>query len=954
MAPHLNLLFIEDGADNSATVLRDLPAAGYEIHTVTVQSAAGLRNVLETDGWDLIIADHPGSRLNLLEALEIRKQSGQNVPFIVVSGAMSEEMAVEAIRVGATDIVMKDHLSRLIPTIERVLRDSAGEKEHRQMERVQAALIELSQETLDAKSLEDLYQTIHRIISGLMPAQNFYISIYDEQTEMISFPYYIDEYDTSFPPEKLGRGLTAYVMRSGKPLLASPEVFNDLVARGEVVEEGAPSIDWLGVPLKHNSRPVGVLAVQSYTEGVRFTLDDQKILEFVSTQIAMAIHRKRGEEALKAESRFRKAIEDSILAGVVVTDLEGRQSYVNPAFCRMVGWDEKELLGALPPFVYWPEEEIENIQEAMAVATGEDGIPGDFELRYKRKNGERFDAYLLLSPLTGEDGKVTGWLSSVNDITARKSNEEAVRRQKNRAESLARTAARLNARLDLQSVLNTVCQETTRAFSNSGAALFLYDSDEDSFILAAREGLPAGSQDKLASISRSMIEPLFNSRDGAIRVRTFAEIPGMKDTDFVRESGLSSGMVSMMESAKKMIGMLGVFAIDGKVAYQDDELSLLEGLSDLAIQAILNARMFSEIERRLDQLHALHAVDLAISASMDLRITLNIMLDHVTRLLNVDAADVLLFNSGAQELEYCVGRGFRTSYPARSRQRLRNGYAGKVVVERNQVQVANLLNTNGDAEFRQLAERESLNAYLGVPLIAKGQVKGVLEIMSRTSLRPTADWLEMVEAMAGQAAIAIDNATLFDQLQRTNEELISAYDSTLEGWTRAMELRDGILTGHTQRVIDLTMQLARRVGMREDEMVDLRRGALLHDIGNIGIPDRILKKNTKLNDEEWEIVQQHPVFAYQMMAPIAYLRPAIDIPYCHHEKWDGSGYPRGLAGEQIPLAARIFSIVDVWDALLSDRPYRRAWSPKEAVEYIAAQAGISFEPQIVRSFLGLI
>jgi HD-GYP domain-containing protein (c-di-GMP phosphodiesterase class II) len=226
--------------------------------------------------------------------------------------------------------------------------------------------------------------------------------------------------------------------------------------------------------------------------------------------------------------------------------------------------------------------------------------------------------------------------------------------------------------------------------------------------------------------------------------------------------------------------------------------------------------------------------------------------------------------------------------------------------------------------------------------------------MSRTSIQISADWQELLDSLAGQAAIAIDNATLFDQLQKTNEELISAYDTTLDGWIRALDLRDRASAGHTQRVIDLTLQLALKMGLREEELVNLRRGALLHDVGNIGIPDRILQKPGNLDEDEWNLVRQHPMFAYEMISPITYLRAAIDIPYCHHEKWDGSGYPRGLAGEYIPLAARIFSVVDVWDALISDRPYRPAWSWQEALEYIESQAGTGFDPAVVRIFMTIV
>jgi putative two-component system response regulator len=191
-------------------------------------------------------------------------------------------------------------------------------------------------------------------------------------------------------------------------------------------------------------------------------------------------------------------------------------------------------------------------------------------------------------------------------------------------------------------------------------------------------------------------------------------------------------------------------------------------------------------------------------------------------------------------------------------------------------------------------------------------------------------------------------------LEDAHKQLLFAYDETIEGWSRAMDLRDKETEGHSQRVTDLTTQLASAFGMSKEEIIHVRRGALLHDMGKLGIPDAILLKPGKLTDEEWEFMRRHPQLAFEMLNPIEYLRPAMDIPYCHHEKWDGTGYPRGLKGDQIPLAARLFAVVDVWDALTSDRPYRPAWSQEKVLEYLREQSGKHFDPQVLTAFLEMI
>jgi putative nucleotidyltransferase with HDIG domain len=250
-----------------------------------------------------------------------------------------------------------------------------------------------------------------------------------------------------------------------------------------------------------------------------------------------------------------------------------------------------------------------------------------------------------------------------------------------------------------------------------------------------------------------------------------------------------------------------------------------------------------------------------------------------------------------------------------------------------------------------LLRDEDFISHYAVPLLTKGEVKGVLELFHRSRLHVDREWRNFLEALGGQTAIAVENSVLFQDLQRSHFELAIAYDATIEGWSRALDLRDRETEGHTQRVTDLTLKLARKMGLSEERMTLIKRGALLHDIGKMGIPDTILHKPEELSEAEQAIMRTHPQLAHDMLEPIAYLRDALNIPYCHHEKWDGTGYPRGLAGTQIPLEARLFAIVDVWDAITTDRPYRKSWPRQKALEYIREQGGKYFDPQLVELFL---
>lgn len=362
----------------------------------------------------------------------------------------------------------------------------------------------------------------------------------------------------------------------------------------------------------------------------------------------------------------------------------------------------------------------------------------------------------------------------------------------------------------------------------------------------------------------------------------------------------------------------------------------------------------NEIQRRASNLQALHAIDVAISTSLDLRVTLDILLSQLISQLGVDAADVLLLDSDAKTLDYAAQQGFRTTALRHTHLKLGDGYAGQAALERSVVHIPDIRTTKPGFYRSPLIENEKFIAYYGVPLIVKDQIVGVLEIFHRTPHASDTEWMDLLDALATQAAIAIENANLFEELQHANTELTLAYDKTLEGWALALELRDEETEGHTRRVTDLTVRLAQEFGISKKEIVQIRRGALLHDIGKMGIPDRILHKPGKLTDEEWVIMRQHTTYAYEMLSKIPFLKPALEIPYCHHEKWDGTGYPRGLQGEEIPLAARIFAIVDVWDALRSDRPYRKAWPDEKVLGYLREQVGSHFEPKVYDVFMKVI
>jgi HD-GYP domain-containing protein (c-di-GMP phosphodiesterase class II) len=361
-----------------------------------------------------------------------------------------------------------------------------------------------------------------------------------------------------------------------------------------------------------------------------------------------------------------------------------------------------------------------------------------------------------------------------------------------------------------------------------------------------------------------------------------------------------------------------------------------------------------QIQSQLRRLSALHAVDAAITSSFDLNVTLSVILRQMINQLGIDAVDILIFNPITHMLEFAAGQGFQTKRPQPASLMIGQGYAGKAALERRTISVADFNNQPAELLFSAHIAQEKFANYCAVPLITKGQVRGVLEIYQRTLTTPDDEWLDFLATIAGQAAVAIDSSSLFRDLQRTNAELSQAYDAAIESWAQVLEMTNRESGAHAYRVVDLTIQLARFMGVSEENLIHYRRGALLHDVGKLGISENILNKAGPLTETERQILENHSNLAYQLLSPASYLAPALDIPHYHHERWDGSGYPDGLRAEQIPFPARLFAVVDVYDALTSIRPYRTDWTKKAALKYIQDNAGKLFDPNVVAAFIQMM
>ena len=355
----------------------------------------------------------------------------------------------------------------------------------------------------------------------------------------------------------------------------------------------------------------------------------------------------------------------------------------------------------------------------------------------------------------------------------------------------------------------------------------------------------------------------------------------------------------------------------------------------------------ADVHRMLQKMERLMEINITLNSTLELAQVLDLIIAKAVEMLECEAGSILLCNKEQNCLIFSASTSADSQTLARIQIPLTDSLAGTIFSKNTPLVVNNV-----DTDIRHNASVAAqinfqTHSLLGVPMRIQERVIGVLEALNKKEGEFTEEDVKILTAIASQAAVAIENAQLVEALQES-------YESTLEGWAAALDLRDKETEGHSQRVTLLALELAREIGMSKEELSYLRQGALLHDIGKMGVPDRILHKKGPLTEQEQAIMRQHPVNAYQMLYPITHLRPALDIPFCHHEKWDGSGYPSGLKGEEIPLAARVFTIVDVWDALRSDRPYRKAWSIKKTITYMENQAGKSFDPKLVKRFVEVI
>jgi PAS domain S-box-containing protein len=1168
------------------------------------------------------------------------------------------------------------------PVVQGVLVRYRNLTRRKQDEVQQDALYRIAQAALTARSLDDLFLSVHLIIAEMMPAENFFIALYDPETNQVTYPYFVDEKDEpqEGPSPLAEKSLTGYVIRTGRSLLCDLSTFDRMEAEGVIELIGSQSLIWLGVPLFVEGRAVGAMVVQDYSDPGVYGLREQRVLEFVSSQVGAAVQRKQAETILRqSEERLRSLFENATV-GIYRTKLDGGVLFANPAMMKMLGYKSFAELAKINVITTYqnPSDrarflallrekgEVRGVETAWKRAdgtelfiresarlvrderTGEaycEGIVEDvselrrFEIAVQenvialetlagidreillekdpqalmqlvcRRSAELLGApkaciasvrntgagilalygfqdearvldefsssrslrlfsrhtsfvasdlldshFSMLMPETRKKENIRAVLAEsfdvagefravlmVYDVRPRNWSEDDIRllkflsgqialsyektkllsaaeyRAKN-FETLYSLSQEIASRQEIHTLLGLIVRSALRLLDAQSSFIYLYDERrnileltlaygvnmEPGFTIEMGKGLAgrvaqdrkprrlknysawryrvraldqvpfsavmsvpmvyaghligvldvseigecqrefSGEEMRLLSLFASQAaSAVYNARlftqiqkrneeldrlyralglliagvsstrmdlcqkiaeivssefelanctlwlvdkrssllercgtalssaempnyalltlngpgliPKAIREATFINCGDVRqESDYVEGwRQARSEMVVPLAVETGVIGAIDLQSAESNAFREEDE-RLMQLFAFRAASMLEHVQLVQQTQGRVQRLETLHAIEEAVASSVDLRITLDTLLEQVISRLAVDAAGVLLFDPHLQTLRYAAGRGSRHFDLDEKSQRLGEGIAGRAALEQEIVYTTNLTQLDPALPFPNWAVHEGFSSLYAIPLISKGQIKGVLELFYKRLVYPDAEWLEFLETLARQTAIAIDGIALFEQFQNTLLEQKVALDSGIEVWSQVLETRGFEPDGHCRRVSELTLLLSQQLALDEIGFGNIYRGALLHDIGKLLLPDSLIYKAGPLDEKEWALVRQHPGFGREFLKRIFPYDPPLGIPYYHHENWDGSGYPLGLKGEQIPVEARLFRIVDTWDLMLVDVPYRKRHSRDDAIAFIHVQAGKLFDPRIAMVFLDIM
>jgi PAS domain S-box-containing protein len=643
--------------------------------------------------------------------------------------------------------------------------------------------------------------------------------------------------------------------------------------------------------------------------------------------------RKRVEESLREQIKIVRSILNAYPDRAALIDISGRVLAANQALIEAASeYDQAVVNDAiedlLPPAL---RGEVLLLMEKVAL----EGKP-----YYADSQSAEQYYHLTVYPLSMEYGKVKRLVLFIRNITESRQREREL-------EAIASITSALRAALTRAEVYPIILDQVETLLNADGIGLIVRDRNTREVSVEQARGAWTSLLNKRYSSDQATRGPIMIMEEPYLNNNIEKDQHLFQTKPFF---GLQATACVPLVIDSEIIGSLWI-GCKNKITKED--VRILSALAHITASAIHRAVLYENTRLYAEQVYNAAEVGRTLTETMQLDEMYD-RLAHALLKMLPNLCTVMISRYNLKKNTFTYEYALHDEKPVDKDeipylQRYQPGDSAlKEIVRTRTPLVINDLKSRGSTRMITL----ELNARSGLfaPLVSKGEILGILQVHSYLKHRFTPSDVEMFALIGNTAAIAFQNANLFEDLQKSHDELAEAYEATLDGWAQALDLRDSGTHGHTRRVVELTVRLGRFMGFHGDDLVQLRRGALLHDIGKMGVPDHILRKTGPLTNEEWTEMRNHTSNAYQWLSPIPFLKAALDIPYCHHEKWDGSGYPRGLVGERIPLAARIFAVIDVWDALLSDRPYRPAWPVEKVNEYLREQRGVHFDPRVVDAF----
>ena len=661
------------------------------------------------------------------------------------------------------------------------------------------------------------------------------------------------------------------------------------------------------VTLEYRIAAKGGRVVWVYDEAVMLRDESGKPLYSQGIMIDIT-ERKLAEVALRESERRYRALFEQSHDAMFILDLQGNHLVANQRAAEMLGYTSEEMIGLSFQATSAEPEQSAGVMKRLL---GGEQIPL-YERIFRKKNGELIPVEINAELIRDMYGNPLHIQSAVRDISERKRAEQALRGSEEKLRLFVEHVPVVLAMLD----------HDMRYIAVSRRLITDYKLEETD----------------LTGKSHYEVFPDIPERWKEIHQRGLAgEVIRSEEDEFIRMDGSVQWLrweVLPWYTTDDEIGGIVIFT---------------EEISE-------RKRADMELRRYAQNTAAMYELSQRMLTSSNLELIYASAHQAVEKMMPCDAFIVALLDEKKQEIEDAYLWDLDRRWPS-ERHPVSQAQLTTYIISEAKPLLVNRWNESHDRVTGTVSfgyTELDTQSVLAVPLFhTSGECFGMISAQAYPPDAYTGEHLQLLATVASQISETIENVRLVSDLQKSNMELSLAYDATIEGWSHAMDLRDKETEGHTQRVTRLTIELARQMGVSEPEIVQIRRGALLHDIGKLGVPDIILLKSDMLTTEEWEVMRKHPQFAYEMLVGIDYLKDALDIPLCHHERWDGKGYPRGLKGEEIPLAARIFTIMDVWDAITTDRPYRRGWSKDAAIQHIRSESGKQFDPIVVENFLAL-